>query len=129
MKKCVSILITFLLVFLLLVSNRINCAAQTQTTETAAPLPWTADQCVEKARTWLNSFDKNQKNLSQSEMAARVQAMSKCENRRDISKKKQWYVLEAQSCYMSAMLIRHLHYLQRHDQQQQFVSDDEAGER
>ena len=69
------------------------------------------------------------KKLSQSVLAERMQAMSKCDGRQDISREDQWYILQAESSYMSELLIRHLHYLQRHNQHDQFMNEDETGER
>jgi hypothetical protein len=137
MKKLLSISISLLVLLALFSSlNRKNSAAQTkaqkdgqQTTETMTPLPWTYDQCVDNAKTWFRSSAGEHKNLSHSVLAERMQAMSKCDGRQDISREDQWYVLEAESCYMSELLTRHLHYLQRHNQLDQFLNEDEAKER
>ena len=128
-----AVLLLFALFFLW---NHSNSAAQThdqknaqQTTETMPSPSWTSDQCVDNAKTWFRSDTRDSKKLSQSVLAERMQAMSKCDGRQDISREDQWYILQAESSYMSELLIRHLHYLQRHNQHDQFMNEDETGER
>ena len=137
MKKFISILIRLLaLVALISLWNRSNNTAQAQDqkhgqqmTETMTPLSWTSDQCVDNAKTWFRSYATERKQLSLSILRERMQIMSKCDGRQDISKEDQWYVLQAESSYMSELLIRHAHYLQRHNQNDQFLNEDKAGER
>jgi hypothetical protein len=137
MKKFISLLISLLaLVALFSLWNRSNNAAQAQDqkhgqqmTETMTPVAWTSDQCVDNAKTWFRSYARERKQLSLSVLGERMQAMSNCDGRQDISKEDQWYVLQAESACMSELLIRHAHYLQRHNQNDEFLNEDKAGER
>jgi hypothetical protein len=137
MKKFISILISLLaLVALFSLWNRSNNAAQAQDqkhgqqmTETISPPSWTSDQCVDNAKTWFRSYARERKQLSLSILAERMQAMNNCDGRQDISREDRWYVLQAETAYMSELLVRDAHYLQRHNQNDQFLNEDEAGER
>jgi hypothetical protein len=131
--KQISLLVLLALFFLW---NPSNNAAQThnqqdgqQTTEAIPSPSWTSDQCVDNSKTWFRSYARDRKKLSHSVLAGRMQAMSKYDGRQDISREDQWYILQAESSYMSELLIRHMHYLQRHNQHDQFLNEDEAGER
>ena len=112
--------------FTLLLSFLIVAALNSFGQETPVP---TNDQCLDNAKTWFRSYARERKKLSQSVLAERMQGMSKCDGRQDISKENQWYVLQAESAYMSELLVRHAHYLQRHNQNDQFLNEDKAGER
>jgi hypothetical protein len=133
MKKLKTIFISLLLLDTLLVFNPTNGVAQTQdnneqrATETVTPLQWNSEQCVNNARTWLRSFPRDHQNLPHAVLSERVQALTQCEDRKDISEKNQRYILEAESCYKSELLIRELFYLQRHNEDHS--NDDKARER
>ena len=118
---------TFSLVVLIVAALVLTLTTSGQETPVPRLASATNDRCV-NAQTWFRSFAKERKQLSVSILRDRMQAMSNCDGQ-DISKEDQWYVLQAESAYMSELLVRHAHYLQRHNQNDQFLNEDKAGER